>query len=606
MLQTGGGIGMVFFRKGKAPVKQRKKTISSRRQIAKAMLIFVVPFLVCLILYNTYTIRVSTSGLVETGKNFLDAYKGPVEQEIGAMQQYIVDIVSNDTEFQQLVYAGSDAEKYADMQKVAERFQRMPGMDTAAVGYIIYDKDSSILKEIYLKKEQYSYEDKEQFRETVRVQAEEEESIKKGWQVQELNGNFYLTRLLGKGDAYILGIYDLERVAKPQNNSRNAWTFFVDDEMNPLTDREKISEELTVMLKKYGGDTGVRTKYLMVCEKVEDLPVSVVYVMPYGKMRTVLLGFPAVMLLASALLIILLNLSFRSMEARYLKPFQKLVETMAAVGKGDMDARMDETSNISEFQLLSNTFNEMVEEIQSLKIASYEYQIEVQQAKLQYYQAQIKPHFFLNCLKNLYGLAETRQYEKIQEMLLVLSRHLHYILRDNFVMRPIEEEIKLVENYMFLQQLTSMRRVSCAIEVKETLKRCEIPPVSILTFVENAVKHAGTGNKPLKIQISIDEWVDGAERFVSVMILDNGVGFSGESLEMLNKNENRESADSHIGIRNVRDRFSLLFGERAMFLFSNMTGSGACIQIFFPASEKETYGRKKMTEEGMKDEHIDC
>jgi hypothetical protein len=54
----------------------------------------------------------------------------------------------------------------------------------------------------------------------------------------------------------------------------------------------------------------------------------------------------------------------------------------------------------------------MMDQIKSLKIIAYEKTLAAQQAQLQYLQIQIRPHFFLNCLSALYGLAEVGESEK--------------------------------------------------------------------------------------------------------------------------------------------------------------------------------------------------
>ena len=82
------------------------------------------------------------------------------------------------------------------------------------------------------------------------------------------------------------------------------------------------------------------------------------------------------------------------MTNQYLSPFQNLVESMKSIREGNLDYRMTTSYNIEEFYVLSNEFNNMMDEIRSLKIASYEAKIEKQQAELQYLQIQMRPHFF--------------------------------------------------------------------------------------------------------------------------------------------------------------------------------------------------------------------
>ena len=71
-------------------------------------------------------------------------------------------------------------------------------------------------------------------------------------------------------------------------------------------------------------------------------------------------------------------------------------------------------------------------------------------------------------------------------------------------------------------------------------------------------------------------------RYVNITIMDNGKGFSQEVLEVLNAMDRRLSSE-HIGIYNVKQRFSLIYGSECSFMFSNM--NGACVDIFIPYRE---------------------
>lgn len=569
-----------------------KVGISSKGQITRALMIFVIPFIIFLLSYNMYTIKALNEKLAETGQNLLYIYKGPIETEIYGLQQSVVDIMANDSDFQQMIYAKKKYERYAWMQKVSTKFQRIFTTNTAAAGCIIYEAENDMIQEVYVESSYYSYTDKKEFKEILRKYVQDDELLRDGWRIWEVNGHHYLFRVYCKRDIYIMGMYDLNRIQKPQNyadNKQDSFLFFTDIQMNPLTSIEEVEACKLSLTERKEGEyyfSGNPGKYLIVQENMGALPFRIVYAAPYYGIFMSSNRVPFFFLIISMVLVILLWLSYRMLEERYLKPFQKLVETMGAVKNGNMEAKMNDENVIREFHILSKAFNEMLDEIKTLKISSYEYQLEMQQAKLQYLQIQIRPHFFLNCLKNLYALAEEGKADQIQKTILVLSEHLRYMMRDNFSLIPIETEIQSVENYILLQQLTSYYSVSCHIDLEERLKKYEIPPLSILAFVENSIKHANLTERKLKIQIRINSWCGEGEEFVSITILDNGIGFSDESLKELNGRDEFAYDGRHVGIQNVKHRFSLIYKEKVTFLFSNMTGSGACIQILIPLTEK--------------------
>lgn len=573
--------------------KERKwKEVSSKKQIVKTLLIFVIPFVLFLFGYNVYTLGSMNEGLVETGKSLVRTYVTPVNTEIDAFGHSITDIIANDSDFKYFAYTNKQFEQYAYMQRLSEKIQRMFSTSMGVVGCLFYKEDSNLLREAYIDSEQYSYDEKYQLREILREAVDQKNGLGNEWNVWEIQGKCYLTRIFYQRDIYIMGVYSPEKTLYDINNETSdadAFLFLTDSNMNPVTSKERIQES-GIHLKKNREEyyvSGSPYRFLLVQEAMNVVPLNVVYAVPYYGIWSKDNLVPVFFLLLSLILIVCMWTSYRMLEKKYLKPFENLIATMKKIESGNISTRMDTESHIFELRTLSEAFNQMMDKIKELRISSYESQIEMQQAKLQYLQIQIRPHFFLNCLKNLYGLAEEKKFPQIQKTILVLSDYLRYMMRDNFQMVPLKTELENVENYVLLQQLSSYRPISCQIEMEQSLESFELPPLSVLTFVENSVKHADALEKHLKIHIKIEKFEGDGETYVIVTILDNGTGFSEESLEELNGKEEYPYQNEHVGIQNVKHRFALIYKGKSVFLFSNMSGSGACIRIFIPVVNKE-------------------
>lgn len=573
--------------------KEKWKEVSSKTQIIKTLLIFVIPFLVFLVGYNIYTLGSVNEGLVETGKGIIRTYAAPVNAEIDAFSHSITDIIANDSDFKYFAYASKSFEQYAYMQRLSEKIQRMFSTSIGVVGCVFYKQDSNLLREAYIDSEQYSYDEKYQLRKILRGAVEQKKGLRNEWNLSKIQGKCYLTRIFYQRDIYIMGVYSLEKTLYDINNETNdtdAFLFLTDNHMNPVTSKERIRVN-GIYLKKNSKKyyvSGSPYRFLIVQEKMSAAPLNVGYAVPYYGIWSKDNFAPVFFWLLSLSLIVCMWTSYRMLENKYLKPFESLIDTMKKIESGDIATRMDTESHIFELRTLAEAFNRMMDKIRELKISSYESQIEMQQAKLQYLQIQIRPHFFLNCLKNLYGLAEGKKSAQIQKTILVLSEYLRYMMRDNFQMVSLKTELGNVENYILLQQLSSYRPISCQIEMEQSLEAFVVPPLSVLTFVENSVKHADVLEKHLKIHIKIERFEGDGEAYVIITILDNGTGFSEESLKELNDKEEHSYQNKHVGIQNVKHRFALIYKEKAVFLFSNMTGSGACIRIFIPIVNGET------------------
>lgn len=78
----------------------------------------------------------------------------------------------------------------------------------------------------------------------------------------------------------------------------------------------------------------------------------------------------------------------------------QMTRQMEHMREGDYTLRITEDYKNSEFSLLKDTFNSLMDEIVGLKIKSYEKQIELQETELKCIRLQIRPHFFPECDDN--------------------------------------------------------------------------------------------------------------------------------------------------------------------------------------------------------------
>jgi two-component system sensor histidine kinase YesM len=236
---------------------------------------------------------------------------------------------------------------------------------------------------------------------------------------------------------------------------------------------------------------------------------------------------------------------------------------------------------ISEFNQFGQSFNEMMEQIKSLKIASYEKELKYQRIQMQYLLIQIRPHFFLNCLKNLYGMTQEGKLREIQELILAMSEYFRSMLKDSMVTITLRQELDSVRSFVKLQQLSASFQSVCNIDAAVPALDVPVPPMLILTFVENAYKHGVTFHKPLVIDIAARE-ADGALR---ISIVDNGTGFPPERLDSLN-GEDQDYQGEHVGICNIKQRLSIIYQKQSSITFSNRDG-GAVIDITIPLDAQE-------------------
>ena len=116
-----------------------------------------------------------------------------------------------------------------------------------------------------------------------------------------------------------------------------------------------------------------------------------------------------------------------------------------------------------------------MDEIHNLKIRTYENKLIIQKSQLQYFQIQLKPHFYLNCLKTLYGMIQQNKGNDAQQMILYVSQYIRYTFRDNSSLVPLQTELNQVQNYYKLQKLNTRDSSELTISADPAVSKFPVP-----------------------------------------------------------------------------------------------------------------------------------
>ena len=265
-----------------------------------------------------------------------------------------------------------------------------------------------------------------------------------------------------------------------------------------------------------------------------------------------------------------------------LNPVKHLKIGLEYVADGDLSYRLSEKNNTIEFSYLNHEFNVMTRNIHDLKVESYEHALKKKEQEIYWLQHQIRPHFIMNNLNMIRNLASMHKYQEVQELTLYLSNYLRNAMRKNFSVVSWAEEIAFTKDYARLLEFGYPNQIRIEISETEEIQDSLVPPLILSTFLENAVKYAFQEQKILTVWIKGEKITLGDEVFLQITILDNGPGYTGEIISMVNQVDTEHILfDEHIGLMNLKARLLLLYGTKATLLLRNDTDNGAfaCIQI---------------------------
>ena len=164
--------------------------------------------------------------------------------------------------------------------------------------------------------------------------------------------------------------------------------------------------------------------------------------------------------------------------------------------------------------------------------------------QLEYLRFQINPHFFMNTLNNIHALIDIDP-SKAQETVLELSKMMRYVLYEGDRQGvPLTKEVAFIRTYVKLMQLRYTDKVRIQLDLPTEVPERQIPPLILITFIENAFKHG----------VSYQH-----ESFIEIKMAVEGQRLRFECRNSKADKPNEEKGG--VGLANVRKRLDLLYEQ---------------------------------------------
>ena len=192
------------------------------------------------------------------------------------------------------------------------------------------------------------------------------------------------------------------------------------------------------------------------------------------------------------------------------------------------------------------------------------------EAKLAALQGQIEPHFLYNTLANVRALI--RQDAAASETMLThLIAYLRAAMPDlRSPTTSLGQELERAQAYLQIMQIRLGDRLHFRIEAAPDTLNCLIPPLSLMTLVENAIEHAVEPQLHGGL-IQISAHRDGQQ--LKIIVEDNGPGLSSEMGE-------------GVGLLNLQERLQAMYEQGAQLNFDSDMEKGLRVTVRIPLLEK--------------------
>ena len=271
-----------------------------------------------------------------------------------------------------------------------------------------------------------------------------------------------------------------------------------------------------------------------------------------------------------------------------LSPLYQLNEGIAAFSIGsEIPAPIRSRDEIED---LSRSFQQMALNInnQAAELTAQEHEKALTYYKLM--TTQLDPHFIYNTMNIINILARQQDYEGIIKVNTALTRVLRERLNtQNTTFSPVNEEIRTFEQYLLIMDYRDHQQVAVDFEIDEEIQEELIPKNILQPLVENAYYH-GLVKTDGSISGNIGIFIYSDQEGIIIEVSDDGSGFDTDYLAYL-KAHNFQSPykpkkDTHIGIENIHQRLSYLYGDRFSMDILSDPDQGATFILSLPYVKK--------------------
>lgn len=325
----------------------------------------------------------------------------------------------------------------------------------------------------------------------------------------------------------------------------------------------------------------------------------------YQEKVPVFYNMPYLILAISAVLMGFVMFLTKILSNALVSPAVLLAQCARKIAKNDFTGEDPSVENRDEMGELVRAFNKMKRStkgyIDTLKenhrmsellhreeIERVEMEKQLSGARLELLKSQINPHFLFNTLNMIACMAKLEEAVTTERMISSMSSLFRYNLKTSEQIVTLARELKVVQDYMYIQQMRFGSRILYSCDLKVDAEQAMIPAFTLQPVVENAMVH-GLSKKEQGGRVHVRIWEQGKRLVISVA--DTGLGMSEERLaEVTEAMKERRTSRIGIGLGNIYKRIHMMY-KQGEFRIASIEGRGTVIQMFIP-QEKHNRGDK--------------
>lgn len=304
-----------------------------------------------------------------------------------------------------------------------------------------------------------------------------------------------------------------------------------------------------------------------------------------------------IMIAAFAACLLFFMVLFSGIMARtIIRPVQMLANCSRKIAQNDFSDPDLQVPNRDEMGELVFAFNkmklategyintlkknsEMAELLHKEELERIDMEKQLNAAQLALLKSQIDPHFLFNTLNMIGCMAKLEDAETTEKMIFSMGNLFRYTLKNSGQITILEQELKVVQDYIYIQQMRFGSRIQYDSSIEVDASKVEIPSFSLQPIVENAIIH-GLSKKEEGGRLHLRIWQRGEHVIISVT--DTGLGMTQERCEELKEAlSSRKTSRAGIGLGNIYKRIHIMYEDGDMKIYSRKD-CATTIQMIIP------------------------
>lgn len=204
------------------------------------------------------------------------------------------------------------------------------------------------------------------------------------------------------------------------------------------------------------------------------------------------------------------------------------------------------------------------------EIRNLQNQSEIKEIQLNKFKSQLNPHFIFNSMNGLRALID-EDTDKAKQGITQLSNILRHTLTiEKNKLIPLEDELKLVKDYLELEKIRLEERLEYQISATEESYSYSVPPMIIQTLVENGIKHG------------VSQLIKGGQIEVTCKVYNGNLKVNIINSGQYSATDKNKEAASGFGIENSKQRLNIIFNNQSFFKIKNLNDNQVITTLIIP------------------------